>query len=582
MNAQEAELLKLYNSLSDGEASQLSNDEIADYERLLGMSKNEPSPIWGGVAGYDKNTPTPTGEMQPEAQGQAKVKPTMFQGVSQNVDKYIRKPMRSTLAAVEALPALATGEDMSQRAGNYADRYQTLADRPNDSLNIAEQVATDPVSFVSAPAKALQAGQLAPKFARFAMTPAIETATQISANMALNNGEVDPTGMAVGTGIGAGIGSVVPMAGRYLKKVAPRQLYGSIVAGGKYTQNKNPITPEKLEKELLAKHAYPVFTNESNAFNDMLDFLHEGVAKDSKAREELANGIDTRINLGSKMTPTESHFEAVPSESNPVNNIDLKSNEEMVNQGRSGAYQRAFNKWDKDPYASFMQKPDAPNLIENPKDYLQGASVKDWELQEVIDKHPEKIKGAVEKAIQSVRIRFKNEPTIGKKVIANIEEWADDMGITSGRKKTVGAPSVSGMVTDLTRNSRDFGRIGGATTPFEVSRSELASAINNEIEKNIPELRAATRKMADKMSIIAPIQDRSIKANTVALTSGTQGIPVLRAFSNIGTTLSSRPQGAMLKYRTGEKLDSKAAKLIGQARRFAIPTSNATSQDESK
>jgi len=454
---------------------------------------DEPSPIWGGVAGYDKRTPIPNGEMQPEAEGQAQVKPELLPSVARNVDKYFRQPMRSTLATVEALPSLAEGADIEQRLGSYADRYQTLANRGNEDLNIAEQVATDPVSFVSAPAKVLQAGQLAPKFARFAMTPAIESGAQMGANMALNDGEADATGMAVG----AGLGAALPKFGRFLQGRAKGQLFGSIVGNRVARLGRNPITPDNLESEFLAKNNIPIMSSEAGAFKSMENTTLDELDRKGKIRENIENTVDAEI---------------------PLLKYDFNKQGEVI----LGAISDAKNR------------------------------------------------------VQSAMDNMTIDPDTGLMMLRELDR--QDMAFNKVyRSKVADLSGASRLVTALNKKAKTWISTNGEGTPKSDAMREIATAINDRIGELSPEHRAISKSMGVNMAQLKPISERSVASTVQQPRSGFAALPIISDIYNLETTLSRRPQGAQLKYNIGK---SARNGLIGQARRFAIPISNAISQGD--
>ena len=77
-------------------------------------------------------------------------------------------------------------------------------------------------------------------------------------------------------------------------------------------------------------------------------------------------------------------------------------------------------------------------------------------------------------------------------------------------------------------------------------------AINNRIERDIPELRASTRAMAPNYAVQAPIEERIGKATVNQPTSGFLAIPGINEVANFWTTFNRRPQGAQFKYNVGQ------------------------------
>lgn len=387
---------------------------------------------------------------------------------------------------------------------------------------------------------------------------AVRTVNDIGAQLD-NDGELDAertawtAGLNVGlpAGVGAAkkpiekVGGYAKKAGEYVKDRASRQLYGSFVPKALHSQGKNPITPKILEQEFLAKGNIPIFTTEAKAFEAMQDVNLENLMRKSQFRDNLARDITAQVPIFKQVTPAKTHFEVAPSDEIIAATKAAESKELSSNLGKKGAYVKAMNKWERDPYATFMEKPEAPIPTSIPID----KNIEPWQLLEIVDEPQVVSRGAYEEARRAIAVKFKNDRVAGKKVIDNLDEWAQAHGL--GKSKGLkNAYSASQMVTDLNNFAKTFAKTPGATTPYELSRSYMAQALNNQIGKVAPELRAASRDMAVNMAILNPLKDRIAKSTVQQPKSGWFA-GLLETPKELSTTLHRRPQGAQLKYNMG-------------------------------
>jgi hypothetical protein len=329
---------------------------------------------------------------------------------------------------------------------------------------------------------------------------AVRTATDIGAQLD-NDGELDAerTAWTAGLNVGlpAGVGAAkkpIAKAGGFLKDRASRQLYGSLVPKELHSKGKNPITPQKLEQEFLAKDNIPIITTEAKALERMRDINLDNLGRKSDFREQLARSVDGEIPL--------------------------------------------FN----------QVKPD------------QAVS-----------------RGAYEDARRRIAVDFKNDRVAGQKVIDNLDEWAQAQGIGS-TKGTKNAYNASKLVTDLNKFAKTFAKTPGATSPYELSRSYMAQALNKQIEKISPELREATRDMAVNMAIIDPINNRLAKATTQQPKSGFFA-GLTEPIAELSTTLHRRPQGAQLKYNMGRAF-IEGSPILKDAYKYGAYTLPSQMEDE--
>lgn len=226
-----------------------------DFE-IVEDNEGSQSPVWGGVAGYDKSTPMPTGEMQPEAGGTAKVKPGIFSGVQENIQKLGKTamaPVRAALAGVETVPDIASNINVSRYApfiGVDENAGENISKAFSDSYNktdpnIVETMITDPVNLFPA-VRGIKALQGAGKFAKYLIEPAINAGIQTGGE-AVMTGDVLPemiaSNMAVGTGAGALLSKIAPSIGGAIKE-------GAVVSLGQDVKLKPSDQLKKFSPEL--------------------------------------------------------------------------------------------------------------------------------------------------------------------------------------------------------------------------------------------------------------------------------------------------------------------------------------------
>ena len=274
-----------------------------------------------------------------------------------------------------------------------------------------------------------------------------------------------------------------------------------------------------------------------------------------RARNEVAKDVTDRIPVYYRKFPEKSHMEAVPditaAKQNEANLYKWKMESGRINAQNAKAKPTQIeitpgSEFDTESVSALRKQSGQPVYYEQPAMLKpipeKPAMLDEWAVQKVIEQ-PEKItRGAYENAKRRVMVDYKSDKEAGQVILDNIDSWYNAQAPKSGETS---AYKASKMVSDINDIANTFNKTKGATTPYELSRAYIADAINAEITKASPDMRAITKDIGRAVAVARPLQER-VKTNAVAASSRSGTRNELSAF------IHKSPQSAQAQYNLGQ------------------------------